>query len=143
MPIPTFDQMLRPILALADKGEITRRNASEAMTEHFHLTPEEAALRLPSGTSTYVRNRTGWAMTFLTKAGLITKSAPRMYKITEHGKSFLNEHPSVITPKDLEPIPGYHEAWSSKKDKQGTSEEALSNIQSFTPEDTLDTAANV
>ena len=72
MAIPTFDQMLRPILALACEREITRRDMRPAMEEHFNLSPEDRAASIRSG-ETYVNNRTGWAMTFLTKAGLIDR----------------------------------------------------------------------
>jgi restriction system protein len=56
-------------------------------------------------------NRTGWAFTFLTKAGLIEKAAPKFYKATQLGLEFLKSHPATITVKDLEAIPGFHEAW--------------------------------
>ncbi len=71
MALPTFDAMLRPLLLLATEGELTRRVAETAMGEHFALTSEERSLRIPSGVSTVVGNRSGWAMTFLTKARLI------------------------------------------------------------------------
>ena len=102
MAIPTFDQMLRPILALAGVQTITRRIAGTAMEEQFHLTQAERDARIPSGSSTYVHNRAGWAMTFLTKGGLISKVAPKTYAITEPGRSFLDAHPSAIPVKDLE-----------------------------------------
>jgi len=76
MPIPTFEQMLRPILALACEKDITRKDITPEMEEHFHLTPEEREARIQTG-ATYVRNRAGWAMTFLTKGGLIEKVAPK------------------------------------------------------------------
>jgi restriction system protein len=140
MPIPTYDEMLRPILAMAEKGEITRRTAAEAMVGYFDLTQEEIASRLPSGGSTYVRNRAGWAMTFLTKAGLIEKAAPRTYRITELGREFLAKYPKEIAPKDLESIPGYLEAWSSaRREKKPNSKtqapDSLDNLE--TPEETL------
>ena len=110
--------MLRPILALATGRDITRRTAAAAMEEHFQLTPEERAARIPSGASTYVENRNGWAMTFLTKAGLIAKVAPRIYRITEFGRKYLAEHPDEITERDLRTIPGWEEAWNTKKEKK-------------------------
>ncbi len=82
MAIPTFDKLLRPILALADREEITRRSATDAMAREFRLSPNEITQPLPSGRSTVIRNRTGWAMTFLTKGGLIAKIAPKTYRIT-------------------------------------------------------------
>ena len=86
MPIPRFDQMLRPILALAAEGPIAGRPMTETMTHHFGLTAEEQQVRLASGRDTLVRNRVGWAMTYLTKVGLIEKIAPKTYRATERGR---------------------------------------------------------
>ncbi len=119
MAIPTFEMMLRPILAMATQESITRIGVTAAMEDHFNLSQEEREARIQTG-ATYVRNRAGWAMTFLTKAGLIEKVASRTYKATEFGRSYLLEHPNQITNKDLQKIPGFMEAWkvdkSSKED---------------------------
>jgi restriction system protein len=114
MAIPTFNQMLQPLLALACHREITRRDAALAMEEHFQLTPQEREARIQTG-ATYVSNRSGWAMTFLTKGGLIEKVAPRTYRATSRGNRFLSEHPDTITVKDLEAIEGWKEAWRSQR----------------------------
>ena len=67
MPIPSFDQMLRPVLALATVQDISRRIVESAMADQFKLTPSERAQRLASGGSTVIGNRSSWAMTFLSK----------------------------------------------------------------------------
>lgn len=119
MPIPTYDQLLRPLLEIAVQGDIARRSGTEAMIKKFELTPDEVEKRLPSGGSTYIRNRVGWAMSFLTKGGLIAKVAPKTYRATDFGIKFLNEHPEGITIADLEAIPGWAEAWKPKEKKRG------------------------
>src|SRR5262245_24457952 len=111
MNVPKFDAMLRPILALSVDAPITRVSATESMALHFGLSAEDRQVRIPSGRSTYVRNRTGWAMTFLTKGGLIEKIAPKQYRITQRGRAFLAAHPEEITTRDLEAIDGWEEAW--------------------------------
>jgi restriction system protein len=112
MPIPTYDLLFRPILELATHGSITRRSAMDAMIKLHALTPEEIGRRLPTGGST-IANRTGWAMTFLTKAGLIAKVAPKTYAATPLGLQFLAQHPERIREADLRTIPGYKEAWAA------------------------------
>src|SRR6184192_4152429 len=102
MAIPTYDELLRPILELAAKNDITRQSATEAMTNVFGLSQAEAAQRLPSGQTTSIRNRTGWAMTYLTKGGLIAKVSPRTYRITDRGREFLTKYPAAIAVSDLE-----------------------------------------
>jgi restriction system protein len=114
MPIPTFDKLLRPVLALADRQDITRRSATEAMASEFRLSHDETVQPLPSGRSTVIRNRTGWAMTFLTKGGLIAKIAPKTYRATDRGREFLSKHPQQITAPDLRTIPGWEESWNTK-----------------------------
>ncbi len=117
MSIPTFDLMLRPLLALAVTQPITRREAETLMAKHFGLTAEEALQRIPSGASTYVGNRAGWAMSHLTKAGLIERVAPRTYRATSAATSFLVQCPERITVKDLEKLDGYRAAWEPDKEK--------------------------
>jgi restriction system protein len=112
--IPTFDQLLRPVLELANHDNITRHSATEAMIREFKLSPAEAEQRLPSGGQTVVHNRTGWAMTFLTKGNLISRIAPKTYHATENGGEFLLKHPQVIKVADLQVIPGWEEAWKTR-----------------------------
>lgn len=113
MPIPTYEKLLRPLLNLASVQDITRRSATAAMIELFNLTEEEQKVRIPSGGSTYIQNRTGWAMTFLTKGGLIEKIAKSTYRATQNGRAFLQSHSQQITLDDLKTIEGWHEAWEA------------------------------
>jgi hypothetical protein len=41
MAVPTFDQLLRPVLELAAKTEITRQSATAALMEVLSLSEEE------------------------------------------------------------------------------------------------------
>ncbi len=130
MAIPTYDKLFRPILNMAARGSINRLLANEEMIRQFKLTPDEVEQKLASGGSTML-NRTGWAMTFLTKAGLIEKVATKTYSATERGHEFLKNHPQVITLADLETIPGYQEAWEAgsakRREKRGSATVATSS----------------
>ena len=138
MPIPTFEQMLRPILAVACAKDITRKDIYPEMEDYFQLTPEEREAKIQTG-ATYVRNRAGWAMTFLTKGGLIEKVAPRTYRATAFGRSFLQDHPENITNHDLQAIPGWNEAWQVSK--QSPEEAGQPEVDSSTtPLEALDQA---
>ncbi len=140
MAIPTFDKMLRPILELASKQDVSRRIATQAMEEHFKLTPQERAALIPSGASTYAANRTGWAMTFLTKGGLIEKVAPRTYRATELGKTFLAKYPSQITERDLKTIAGWKESWAKGNRQQPNNQNPAVGHDNTTPLEALDDA---
>jgi restriction system protein len=139
MAIPTFDQMLRPLLALSAQDQISRRSATEAMAQHFRLTPEERGRFTPSGGQTLTANRAGWAMTFLTKGGLLEKVAPRQYRATAKGLEFLRQHPGVITAKDLSAIDGWEEAWASGKRKRERTQPTPPD-EALTPQETVDGA---
>lgn len=138
MPIPTYDTLMRPILVRASKEPITRRSMTEAMVEEFKLSDEERSELLPSGSATYINNRVGWAMTFLTKAKLIKKVEKFTYRATDTAESFLKKYPDGFSDKDLKLIQGYEAAWGSKSSKG----EQVAPVVSLTatPEDLIDNA---
>ena len=55
-------------------------------------------------------------MTFRTKAEVIGKVAPRVYRITERGTTFLAEHSESIFVADLRKLPGW-EAWQTSEEE--------------------------
>lgn len=135
MAVPTYDKLLRPVLVLAARESISRKSANEEMIRQFNLTTEEIDQKLASGGST-IRNRTGWAMTFLTKASLIKKVAPRTYAATELGREYLKKHPAVITEADLREAPGYKEAWEAGRQKRRATSADRSENESSPPPST-------
>lgn len=140
MPIPTYDTLMRPILVRATQGPITRRSMAEAMAEEFHLSDEERVELLPSGSSTYINNRVGWAMTFLTKAKLIKKIEKFTYGATEAGAAFLQKHPDGFAAKDLKLIDGFEAAWERKVPENASVDAAVDSTA--TPEDLIGNAIN-
>lgn len=138
MPVPTYDKLMRPILVRATKQPITRRSMNEAMAEEFQLSDEERAEMLPSGSSTFIANRVGWAMTFLTKAGLIKKVEKLTYRATEAAEPFLKKYPSGFSEKELKTIPGFEAAWGTKSPKEQPQPPDVSSTA--TPEDLIDSA---
>lgn len=140
MTIPRHDELFRPLLELATKQDLTRRMATEAMCDAYQLTAEERTRRLPSGSATYIGNRTGWAMTFLTKGRLIEKVARSTYRATPAGHAFLLAHPKTITVKDLEAIDGWDEAWKSTRVRSAESGEDKEVELVESPAEAIDSA---
>ncbi|MCB1232357.1 MAG: restriction endonuclease [Verrucomicrobiae bacterium] len=148
MSIPTYDQLLRPVLELAAQQDITRKVATSIMVKKMGLSEEEAKLRIPSGGTTYIHNRVGWAMSHLTKGGLISRVAKHTYRATGKGRDYLDSHKGPITPRDLKKIEGWKEAWeaASKKNaenKLGSTEEDSEDGDAGsgkTPEEMIDNA---
>ena len=141
--IPTFDQLLRPLLAIAAEKKVTRRAATEEMVTQFRLSQTESSQRAPSGSSTLIGNRCSWAMTFLTKASLISKIEKNTYEATESGKKYLISHPQAITHADLKLIPGWEEAWElgrqKRRERRGSvaSDDAPDVLSTSTPEEAI------
>lgn len=109
MAVPTYDLMMRPLLELAAQQDITWRTAEQAMRTHFHVTEEEMALLTPTGQIGLVRNRAGWAMTCLKKAGLLANVAPITYRTTDAGVAYLKAHRGDITSRDLLTIDAFRQ----------------------------------
>lgn len=86
-----------PLLRLISDGndwhisEYTRR-----LSDEFKLTDDERNELLPSGNQSTMRNRAGWARTYLVKAGLAEPVARGSIRITPQGRSVLAGNPRRI-----------------------------------------------
>jgi restriction system protein len=140
MPIPTYDQLLWPILELAAQQPITRGIATKAVCDFFKLTEEERVETIPSGGATTIGNRAGWAMSHLTKAALIHKVAKFTYAATDKGRDYLKTHSGPITTADLESIEGFSEAWEEGSRKRA---QRKAGLEPEGPANEVDTVATV
>ncbi len=69
MTIPDYQTIMLPLLRLLGDGrERSLAEVVEAMSAEFHLTADERQQLLPSGTSTVIGSRVGWARTYMKKA---------------------------------------------------------------------------
>lgn len=138
MPIPDYQTVMLPLLRLlADGEERSLREVRESIANEFALTEAEREELLPSGNSTYLANRVGWARTYLKKAGLLAYSRRGVLLITDAGSDTLSQNPKRIDVKFLERFPAFIEFRSAKKDKSAIPPETENAI---TPEEALDTA---
>ncbi len=110
MPAPTWDQYMAPSLRVLADGEVQRnRRIVEGAAELLALTDEHRAVVIPSGQEQWV-NRGAWALSYLTRAGAIERTARAHYRITEAGKKLLAENPDGITEKHLRALSGIENA---------------------------------
>lgn len=108
MTIPDFQSLMRPVLASLADGEVRRsRDVKDAMVEQFELTAEERAQMLPSGRQRTMDNRVGWAMTYLSQAGLVERPQRGQLRISPAGCEALRRFPERIDMKVLETYPDY------------------------------------
>jgi len=105
MPIPDFQQCMRPSLAVLEDGEVHHFNDGyENVLRVFEVTEEEKRQLLPSGKQTIVRNRCGWSNTYMKKAGLITSPKRSHFQITDLGKKVLVDKPNSFKVSYLKEI---------------------------------------
>ena len=149
MAVPTWDDMIRPILEVAQDRDITRRDAYSLMCDHFDLSESQRQERLPSG-GLRVANRAGWAITHLSKGGLIAKVKRGTYRITDRGREFLTAHPGPINYQTLkDDVPEYQQAWQEAMEQKAEKRAGDTNEpdetegeSTTTPEEAIDRAVN-
>ena len=72
LAIPDYQTLMLPFLRLLGDGEEHRASdAVEELDDEFGLSLDERQQHLASGVQTVMRNRVGWACTYLKKAALI------------------------------------------------------------------------
>lgn len=140
MSLPTYqDAMLPMVRALEDGNERHIRDLTEMLIREFGLSESERQELLPSGQSTVIGNRIGWARTYLSKSGLIEKASTRgRYKITERGLDVLRRNPGRIDNDLLSEFPEFT-GWLNLKRDQPTAV-PTDNRWEQTPEESLETA---
>src|ERR1051325_3295284 len=138
MAIPDYQAVMLPLLRLlSDRKEHFLRDVVQHMADKFNLTEEERRKLLPSGVSTVIGSRVGWARTYLHKAGLVESIKRGCLQISERGLSVLKKNPTKIDVEFLRQYPEFIEFQTVKKDRNQA--ETLSATEA-TPEEALDVA---
>jgi len=118
MSIPPFNWFFRPILAvLAEAGAMHTRDFRAKLAAQSGLSAAELAERIPSGQFTVFESRTGWARSYLFKAGFIERVSRGTYRISDKGRRALEEYPDELTISDLCKDPEF-KAWHTRKPEQ-------------------------
>ncbi len=109
MAIPTFQEVMLPILRLMSDGQThSVKECVERIEQKFNLTDEEKQERIPSGKQRTIYNRVAWAVTHIKMAGLLEPHNKRgSYRITEEGKVLLSENPAEVGVKRLRAYASY------------------------------------
>lgn len=139
MAIPDYQTLMLPLLKfLSDGVEHALGEAIEALSSEFGLTLTERQQLLPSGQQTIIRNRVGWARTYMAKAGLIDSVRRGYFRISQEGGKVLAAKPERVDVKFLEQFPEFvafrdlHHKQEDKKDDQ--------QAEAETPEEAFDAA---
>lgn len=116
MPIPSFQEMFLPFLqCLVDGKDHHMQEVVTYIADHFKLTDEERAEMIPSGQTSKVANRVGWARTHLKFAGLIERTEWGVHRITPAGRSVFDKPPATFDLKFLDTIPQHYEWYHAEK----------------------------
>lgn len=140
MAIPDFQSCMRPLLAHIEDGRLEHfLKALDAVYVHFGLTDEEINELLPSGKQTKVKNRCGWARTYMKKAGLLTQPQRGHIQITEAGRKALKDCPDRITVRYLkDTYPEFAKFHASKPEAKTTT--TIQSDEETDPSERLQTA---
>lgn len=137
MAIPDYQTVMLPLLkTLADGREHSMPEIVPIICRHFKLTEAENKQLLPSGKMTVIRNRLGWARTYMKKAGLLEHPRRGVFKITDKGKEVLASKPERIDVTFLGQFPDFQKFRAIRRDK----DPIVTTSGDGTPEEMLDAA---
>jgi restriction system protein len=142
MAVPTYQDLMGPLLALAVDGkERSVREACDALADELGLTEAERTEMLPSGQLERYVHRMGWARLGLNRAGLLQDPRRGFFRITEQGRTALKDRPDRIDNKFLMQYPEFQE-FKKKMNKGGKTTVVVPQPPDVDvdPEETLETA---
>lgn len=145
MTIPTYEQMMLPMLKLIESGHETIQSCEADLIAEFGISPEDMNIMLPSGKQSRFRNRAHWARTYLAQAGLVTPIKRGHFTLTDRGKTVLKSNPATIDNKFLAQFPEFVE-FKGKSSKSADGEATSTGSESLqsaeeTPEDLIASAS--
>lgn len=137
MAIPEYQTVMLPLLkSLADGKERRMPEVMPAICAQFKMTEEEKSRPIASGKMPIVRNRLGWAATYMKKAGLIEQPRHGVFLITDRGKQVLAENPPQIDVQFLGRFPEFVAFRTIRRQKDPIVPESAEK----TPEEALEAA---
>ena len=143
MPIPDFQSLMLPVLKALSGGAETPISEVRALVAIAEgLKPEDVRELLPSGSQTVFMNRVAWAVSHMSRAGLVEKVRRGVYRLTSEGEHLLVQAHTRIDLKVLSNYSAYAE-WRMGKDTPSEKSDATLTItedESVTPEEVLERA---
>jgi restriction system protein len=106
--VPDYETLMRPTLqALADGEPHAKAQIRHDVASATGMTDDNLTLLLPSGKISVFDSRLGWALTYLSQAGLASRPKRGVYAITNRGLVVLGEHLDRIDNKVLARFPEF------------------------------------
>lgn len=135
-----------PLLKLAaDDGQVHHIAVlREKLAQLLNITPDQRAIKLPSGRQSIFDNRVGWASTYLRKANLLSRPKRGYVQITQRGRDTLAENPPVIDDRYLQKFEEFREFNErSIPDEQLPLPTSEISSSTTTPEETISKAVGI
>jgi restriction system protein len=141
MEIPTYQEFMLPVLkALGETPDpLHHKDYCERACDIAGIPQEMREILLPSGSQTYVYNRTGWAAWYMQQAGLVMKPKRAFLTITEEGKKLLQTQPSALDNKLLAQYPSFVDKVLKPKNEKTPSKTSSSQSEQ-TPDEQIEAA---
>lgn len=100
--VPPWEGFIIPTLVAMRDGEVHHRRALRLLVADVAgLSEEQKSESLPSGKQLTYENRIGWAVSFLTNVGALTRPQRGHYQITDAGKGLIDQFPGGATERDI------------------------------------------
>src|SRR5262249_44736761 len=141
MAIPDYQTVMLPLLRfLKDGKEHNIGEVVDSLASEFNLSSEERQQLLGSGQQTVIRNRAGWARTYLKTAGLIDSTRRGYFRITDRGQSVLASMPERVDVKYLEQFSEFVAFRELRHERPDEATVPVTTPSDATPEEALDAA---
>ena len=138
MAIPKYNELYPNVLGvLSDGNEYSTRDLDEIIVNQLNLTEEERNEMLPSGNQKTIKNRIGWARSYLKKAGLIASRKRGFVNITDLGLEAYNKNPN-ITENDLMEYPTFVDFIAGKSKKEYKPNPNTVKLDDSTPDEIME-----
>ncbi len=96
MTIPTYDELMLPVLRLCAEKVWIMRDLVARVADDLRLTPHDRDQTIPSGSVTIITSRVHWAKTYLKQAGLLEQPKRAHVQISARGREVLATNPAKI-----------------------------------------------
>lgn len=103
--MPNWEGFMIPTLKVMSDGEIRhRREFQPLVAVEAQLTDDQKKEMLPSGNAIRYENRIGWAVSFLTNVGALTRPKRGNYQITDAGRQLVRLFPNGARERDIKAL---------------------------------------
>jgi len=147
MTVPDYQLLMLPLLRLLGDGEEHATDQYiQSLAAHFELSVKDQRDMLPSGRQSTLRNRASWAATYMSKAGLLERTARSRIRITDRGLKVLVASPAFINIEFLRQFPEFVEfrQRGPRQDLTATTAtlnlETLETSESLSPDEMLESS---